>query len=229
VLDQNVTPTEAQAKPATYDETVAELRRIADALETLGTLPPGEGNPWLSLSILLDTPEGVDAAALALLGKPATTSKNGDTWYRALNGSPMFGSGHLAVQTTVPEPDERDIELTKLRARIAELEASGDRPTSGLPIISAVLPTTHDLGFGYSREAEDDPTPVSPARGPLRIGAVVDSGLVDETPAAAPVHHWAMDFETACGRAFTGLPMTHGFSQTRDAVTCPACIAAVAR
>lgn len=31
-----------------------------------------------------------------------------------------------------------------------------------------------DGGFGYSREADDDPTPVSPARVPLHTGSVVE-------------------------------------------------------
>lgn len=35
-----------------------------------------------------------------------------------------------------------------------------------------------DDGFGYSREADDDPTPVSPARVPLHTGSVVDGDVL---------------------------------------------------
>ncbi|GIE75755.1 hypothetical protein Aph02nite_17050 [Actinoplanes philippinensis] len=66
-----------------------------------------------------------------------------------------------------------------------------------------------DLGFGYSRE-QDDPTPVSPARGgPVQTGGVVDGGqLVDETPVGHyEVRGWKGDgpgecgVECACGEA----------------------------
>src|SRR6478609_10431907 len=70
-------------------------------------------------------------------------------------------------------PDPRDAELAALRARVAELESSTDRP---------------DGGFDYSRDLTepDDPTPVSPGRVPLSIGAVVADGLVPELIADAP-------------------------------------------
>jgi hypothetical protein len=61
-------------------------------------------------------------------------------------------------------PDEREAEIEKLRARIAELEA------------------TTDTGHGFSREA-DDPTPVSPARVPLHTGSVVEGDELVVDPA----------------------------------------------
>jgi hypothetical protein len=181
---QTVTPTETPVEPTGCRATSAELRRIADALDTL---PPGDEPPYTTVSFL-PAPTGaspeekiaaVDAVALAVLGKPGELAQYGsDSWFHIVRRT--TNNVHLTVQESVPAPKARDAELDRLRARIAELEATTDRPAAGLPVLSAVLPSaTHDLGFGYSREVEpDDPTPVSPDRAPAHIGDVV--GLVDD-------------------------------------------------
>jgi hypothetical protein len=53
--------------------------------------------------------------------------------------------------------------------------------TADIPLASVA----GDDGFGYSREADDDPTPVSPARVPLHTGSVVDGDvLITDKPAS---------------------------------------------
>jgi hypothetical protein len=201
VLDQNVTPAEAQAKPDHFAAIAASLRAAADGIETLvgsglpkpnhfqlNIQPGGRGDDDL-------TRRSVDALTVALLGHPGRLQEMSKGGYYFTNGSGDEALGAIrarlyqSVSTEwalkreqaaelAEREAERAAELAALRARIAELEASTDRPASDRPILSAVLPTTHDLGFGYSREVEDDPTPVSPARGPLHIGAVTDNSLV---------------------------------------------------
>jgi hypothetical protein len=73
-----------------------------------------------------------------------------------------IGNIAAAADLVDDEMSDRDNELERLRARVAELEAKD--------------------AHGFSREA-DDPTPVSPARVPLHTGAVTDEGLVDESGA----------------------------------------------
>ena len=158
-----------------YQVSASELRRIADALDTL---PHIAEPPWISFSILPDphTAETVDAVALAVIGKPGETEKNGSDWYHLVRRT--VSNIHLTVQTRVPAPpDERDAELAKLRAKVAELEAAA--PTT--PAGSGPLTSN---GFDYTRADTDadDPTPVSPARMPLHTCGVVDGGqLVDES------------------------------------------------
>lgn len=113
------------------------------------------------------------------------------------------------------EPDERDIELERLRAENAELRAAV--PAGALP---------GDDGLGYSREA-DDPTPVSGGRltphFATQEGTVRDSHLVIDEQAAdgsaglvpAPIaaHYdatgWngraAGEASCACGETFGGV------------------------
>ncbi|GIF14833.1 hypothetical protein [Actinoplanes teichomyceticus] len=86
-------------------------------------------------------------------------------------------------------PDERDAEIERLRAEVAELRAGRSSRCGG----DCTLPAGHsgehafrdDLGLTYTRadSEPDDPTPVSPGRGGApAVGAVTDGGLVDETP-----------------------------------------------
>ena len=160
---ETVSPTEAVDQPATCAETVTELRRIADALEALGALPSGEKAPYLSLSLLLDTVEGVDAAAQAVLNKDAESSEIGNQWFHLARGGPHTGKGYLCVQTRIAPVDAREVELKELRQRVAELEATTDPDSTG-------------LAYTRADSEPDDPTPVSPARVPLHTGSVVDGG-----------------------------------------------------
>jgi len=70
------------------------------------------------------------------------------TWHRS--GRPVEGG-------------EREAELKRLRARVAELEATTDPDATG-------------LAYSRTDSEADDPTPVSPARVPLHTGSVVDGG-----------------------------------------------------
>lgn len=150
MTDETVTPAEPTDQPMTYAGPVAELRRIADALEPL-TLPAGEGRPWLEVLLLLDTAAGVDAASAAVVGVVATTKQDGGMWRHRATGKPFFGVGNLTVQATVPGPaDERDAELERLRAEnsllrgaaAAGVDASGllDSPRGdrSVPLIGRV-------------------------------------------------------------------------------------------
>lgn len=56
---------------------------------------------------------------------------------------------------------------------------AGGWPDSDYFLADARIPLTVMAdAFGYSREADDDPTPVSPARVPLHTGSVVDGDLL---------------------------------------------------
>jgi hypothetical protein len=106
-----------------YQATAADLRRIADALDAL---PPRDESPYLSLSILpaIKTAEEVDAIGVAMLGKPGETRRSSDGWLHQVQGVPLSGRGYVTAHASVPgPPDERDVELEKLRARLAELES----------------------------------------------------------------------------------------------------------
>lgn len=106
-----------------YQATAADLRRIADALDAL---PPRDKSPYLSVSImpLVKTAEEVDAIGMAVLGKPGVTSKDSDGWRHKATGGTWSGYSYVAIHALVPgPPDERDVELEQLRARLAELEA----------------------------------------------------------------------------------------------------------
>lgn len=114
-----------------YQATAAELRRIADALDTM---PPRDVSPYLSLSILpsVKTVEEVDALGMAILGKPGETSKNGDGWRHKVDSHAYSRNSYVGIHATVPgPPDERDAELEKLRARVAELQEDLDRAHVG--------------------------------------------------------------------------------------------------
>jgi hypothetical protein len=114
-----------------YAATAAELRRIADALDTI---QDGAGPPFVILSILPkkgDTAEetiaAVDAVAQAL-GEAAMTELNVSAWYHIARS--YHTNDHLrlqlAVHAEVPGPsDARDAELALLRAELAELKADG--------------------------------------------------------------------------------------------------------
>lgn len=162
---ETVSPAGAPSQPATCADTVAEFRRIADALEALGPLPPGERVPYLSLSLLLDTVEGVNVVARAVLDKDAKPSDHGSQWFHLARGNPTTGKGYVCVQTPIAPVDKREVELKELRARVAELEATTDSDATG-------------LAYTRTDSEPDDPTPVSPARVPLHTGSVVADGVL---------------------------------------------------
>jgi hypothetical protein len=104
-----------------YQATAADLRRIAVALDIL---PPRDKPPYLSVSILpaIKTVEEVDAIGVAILGKTGETRKDSDGWRHKVQGTTR-SRGYVTVHALVPAPpDEREAELERLRARLAELE-----------------------------------------------------------------------------------------------------------
>lgn len=126
----NNVPTTTDTEPTNNCPLVAdELHRIADAIATLRT--PGR----LAVSLTLMTPKGetteqtiagVDEAALAVLGEKGHPQKSSETWFHlAQGGDWSIGFSYLGVQASIPAPpDERDAELKRLRAELAELRSS---------------------------------------------------------------------------------------------------------
>lgn len=202
------------AGPPGYCGAIAdELRRLAAALDSVGhhELPdPSYVHLWIQPYGQTDDEKiaGVDILGQALCGVVGTP-------YEVDGGGFHYDAEGPARPVTVKvfkrisaergrqilaerEAADKDAELRELRRRIAELEASTDRPD----------PT----GLGYSRadSDEDDPTPVSPARG-LHAGAVTDDSLVPKPIAAhyetdSWKHAEFGDFgvECACGATFNG-------------------------
>lgn len=114
--------------PAGYAAVATELRRVADALDALPP-PPVQKPPYVVLSILPadKTVEAVDEIALAVLGKRGTTTRDPDGW-RHKAESFAFGMVYVSTHAIVPgPPDERDAELERLRAEVAELR--GEKPS----------------------------------------------------------------------------------------------------
>lgn len=123
-------------QPIGFRATAAELRRLADALDSLGETPEGEREEgiYLSFGFLLETVAGVDQVTRALLGKEAATEKRGDSWYHIAQGGPPRGRGFYHVQTSVPAPpDERDAELAALRAEVSKLRAAAALTPDDVP------------------------------------------------------------------------------------------------
>ena len=158
-------------EPKGYAVTAAELRRLADALDTL---PPGDKPLYTHISILpgASTVEVLDPIAVAVTGKPGEAGRHGDGWlYRA---NTHFGDEfYVAIQATVPgppdPPDPKDVELARLRAEVAELR--GDR-----------------TGLKFSREAED-PTPGDVPSG-VAGGSVTGRASVPDTLRDAQLVQW---------------------------------------
>lgn len=160
-------------EPNGYEKAVAELRRIAGILEALPPAPLAEPNLQVSLILADDQAPAVDVIAKAAID--GSGRMQSDNIYYATSWADKCS---FTVQCRVN--NAREAELERLRARVAELEAANaklDEQATGDP-------------FGYSRE--EDPTPVSPARGgPVHTGGVVDGGqLADETPAIPVTVHF---------------------------------------
>lgn len=125
-------------EPEGYAVTAAELRRIADALDTL---PPVDRPPYVQLSILPEkTVSTVNAVALAVVGKRGEVERIGSEWYLiARNRSTPKTNVHLSVQATVPgPPDERDAKIERLKADLAEARAATETAKSFLGTEGAV-------------------------------------------------------------------------------------------
>jgi hypothetical protein len=151
---------------------------------------------------------------------------------------PVYGSvdyyrSHLAGAFDVNDLHSRAIGM--IAAATRDFAASTSARLQRVDcIVDLVLDLTNErlrqapIGMDYSRE--EDPTPVSPARGgPVHTGAVVDGGaLVDET--AGLVHHLEPGSDgdsgdrVACGALVDDISSLTGNPARTD---CPACLDAL--
>jgi hypothetical protein len=157
MLDPTVTTTPDTGEPTGYAATAAELRRIADALETL---PPVDEAPYVSLAILPEhTAEAVDSVAQAVLGKPGKDERSDGGWRRIVHGGSLAANVWVSVHATVPgPPDPKDIELERLRAELAEARAATANAEAHLGTNGAVAEAKPDtLGVALGRASV--PTP----------------------------------------------------------------------
>ncbi len=114
-----------------YQAVAAELRRIAGALDAL---PPAAEQPYITLQLLPGNAlahEGnaaaVDVLAHAVFGEPGKTRKDAGQWRHLVERT--VGGIHVQIHARVPDPaDERDVELERLRAEVAELRARVSAP-----------------------------------------------------------------------------------------------------
>jgi hypothetical protein len=123
--------TDQTVPPTGYARTAAELRRIADALDTL---PPVSMPPYVQVSILPErTTSAVDAVAQAVLGRPGRTERISGDWYHVARGTNFFAANvHVTVQARVPAPpDDRDAEIERLRAELVGLRSAVPGPDGG--------------------------------------------------------------------------------------------------
>jgi hypothetical protein len=120
VTDQTI---EDATAPTGYAATAAELERIAAALRDL----PGK-QPFVTLYIN-PGPTGtdeekaaaVDAAAIAVLGKPGKPERVGGSWHHTADH--WAGLVTLSVHAAISgPPDERADTIAELRAELAQVE-----------------------------------------------------------------------------------------------------------
>lgn len=171
------TEREAVQKQAERAERIADMRRLVDWLEQHPELPVASFSANLHLSAPRDGTVEANVARVravaAELGVKADEHLDDRTAARV-----EFGDSSYYLLAW--HEDGRPVEPVTCNWC--------DDPASPDPALHPGDGRTHvpadDLGYGYSRE-QDDPTPVSPARGgPVHTGGVVAGGqLVDETPA----------------------------------------------
>jgi len=121
-----------------YAVTAAELRRIADALDTL---PPGDESLPGQLYLFLQDADAVDAILFAVNGTRGETKLASDGWAH----SAWVGRDRLTihVRAKVPAPpDERDVELERLRAEIATLRSVEDPDHGRTTAVGEAKPDT---------------------------------------------------------------------------------------
>lgn len=164
-MTKTVPPTTDTGELTGYAVTAAELRRIADALDTL---PTAVGLERVQLSILPEkTVAAVDAVAMAVFGKPGKGERNGRDWYHVRRTDPNgYDPVGVSIFAIVPgPPDERDVELERLRAELAAAlkpAAYGREVDNG--DVAAEVPTGVEGGPVTGR-AQPDPAATSPAAG----------------------------------------------------------------
>lgn len=190
--DKTVTPAETIDQPDRDDERAAfvtGLHTFADFLAANPWVPlPSRTYASKQLNYMNSARESV-ASTMAelreiagLLGVTPDENLADRTRVFTTIGSVEYGVLVWHPAGRPGELDEREAELERLRAEVAELRAAQTSTKHLKGCLGAFgRPCTCDTsGLTYTRadSDEDDPTPVSPARGPLRTGSVGDDGLV---------------------------------------------------
>jgi hypothetical protein len=119
---------ETTAKNATCGLLASDLRRVADALDTVADLEL-QADPYVTLGVQpggtdAEIAARTDAIGKALFGKLGAAKRmGGNTWHYAAEG--RFGLVQVDVYDGIADPETpaREAELERLRARVAELEA----------------------------------------------------------------------------------------------------------
>lgn len=149
---------------------IAEIRKLADWLERNPDVPmPIEfyGQQQMASPGFRDGISAAEGLARVRSFAEQFDVKVNESNYDRTSAEVKFGIARYSLLTwhadgRPGQPDDRDAELERLRAEVAELRAGN--------------------GLDYSRtdSEPDDPTPVSPARAPLHVGVVDDGGPVEE-------------------------------------------------
>lgn len=210
----NVPAPEVKSEPDPFAAIATELRKAADDIATLvgsGLPKPTQFmlniQPGAPISSRTDdaTAEAVDAMAGALLGIRGKVQKMSGGSYFYCTDQQMRGPLVVTIYQSVSTPwalkndvaaakaelAEREADLEKARARVAELERARkplvsdrfvdgpcedtDCPNGSWPhLASSDLAAPDPTGLNYTRADtdDDDPTPVSPARVPSHAGGV---------------------------------------------------------
>lgn len=124
---ETVQPTTDKAEP--YQVIADELRHIASDLEKL--IGSGLSMPWFMIGIQpatgrrghdQDVVAAVDAVAIALLGRPASGKRLSTSYMHIIEGKRGPVEVNVYQSVSDPEERERDAELARLRAEVAELK-----------------------------------------------------------------------------------------------------------
>lgn len=207
-------------RPNGYEPVVAELRRIADALQTV---PAGCEPFYVSLGIQpgvagdFAAAAAVDTVALAVLGKKGETAEFGGRTLREAAGD--FRPVRVSIYQRLPEPRT---ELVQLRARVAELEAANarkDEQATGdpgtCPTCGSSDPTEMRMtGCGFKC---DDPS---------RWHATAKQATGDDSRIVhylEPGSDGYADDRMACGQRFGDAVKTGSYTGVLAKVTCPGC------
>jgi hypothetical protein len=191
--------------PAPWCQAIAEeLHRIAYDLGNVVNIQGGLPEPsYVQLHIQPSGDKTQQLAAIAdlgnaIAGQSARPREMGDGSYHydvdARRGPVLFRA-YTSIDTATAlrliaedEQAQKDAEIDRLRARVAELEARGLRvaehydPAADERVVAEEGKRVEELGLNFTRADDDtvDPTPTGP-REPLHTGGMTEDGLVDET------------------------------------------------
>lgn len=249
MTDLNVPAESPVSEPSVWADIAAELRRVADEIETLLVAEPAPSSFQLNIQphnadrIGKPTVKGrpatvaaVDAVSGALLGKDAETYSVSGGFHHGRHGG--RGPVSLAIYTSVVSPDAVDPD-----EEIAQLRAENERLRAALP--------GDPTGQSYSRADDGELPQPSAGRVPAHLedgvtGAVIAvagghvvhecCGKLDDAPHAnycehrrpevhglTPIHFGFLHVGTACGLAAEGADRRSQVSNWAG-VTCEQCL-----